>query len=119
MPDELHADLTDAERELLMRGLLEWGGPAAPTNEIANLIGFADVRTLYHEGGVIARRIRAGDSLAPRDWRRALLATEIAFASDPVGSGVEWPTTTGIPDGESIRLLRSVQRRLGRIIRSA
>jgi hypothetical protein len=119
MADEIDAHLTEDERELLMRGLLEWGGPATPTKAIANLLGFADVRSLYNEGGLIARRIRAGDPLTPVDWRRALLATEIVFASDLVGSGLDWTITTGIPDEEAVRLLRSVQRKLLSAVHSA
>jgi hypothetical protein len=43
-----------------------------------------------------------------------LLAAESVFASDVVGSGLDWPTTTGIPDAESIAILRGLQRKLPR-----
>lgn len=46
------------------------------------------------------------------DWTRALLASEIVFASDVVGAGVEWPTVTGWSDVETIELLRELQRKL-------
>ena len=46
------------------------------------------------------------------DWRRALLATEIVFVSDVLGSGVDWSTTTGMDDDETVRMLSSVQRQL-------
>jgi hypothetical protein len=118
MADEIDADLADDERHLLARGLYEWGGPAKPTKEIANLLGFADVQSLFDDGGLIARRIRSGDPLTAADWRRALLATEIVFASDLIGSGVDWSATTGIRDEEAVRLLRSGQRKLVRIARS-
>jgi hypothetical protein len=119
MAGEIDPQLTDDERHLLVHGLYEWGGPAKPTKQIANLLGFADVQSLFDDGGLIARRIRSGDPLTPADWRRALLATEIVFASDLVGSGVDWSITTGIPDEAAVRLLRSVQRKLVRIARSA
>jgi hypothetical protein len=48
------------------------------------------------------------------DWARVLLATEIVFVSDLMGSGVEWPTTTGLSDESTIR---TIQRNLGRTIR--
>lgn len=41
-----------------------------------------------------------------------LLATEIVFASDVIGAGLDWIHTTGLSDGESIALLRSVQRKV-------
>jgi hypothetical protein len=115
--ERVRVDLTDDERELLARGLFEWGGPASPTNEIARLLGFADVEALNDAGGSIARNIQSGEPLTPADWRRALLATELVFASDLIGSGVDWPMTTGFTDEDSIRLLRSVQRKLARLAR--
>jgi hypothetical protein len=119
VPEFAAAELTDEERAFLARGLREWGGPAAPTDDVARLLGFESVRALYDEGGVIASRIRSCEPLTPADWRRALLATELVFASDLIGSGVDWPTTTGFTDEESIRLLRSVQRKLASIARRA
>lgn len=49
--------------------------------------------------------------LPPVGWARTLLAVEIVFVSDLAGSGVEWPTTTGISDESTIRALRSIQRK--------
>jgi hypothetical protein len=40
---EIGADLTDQERELLARGVIEWGGPARCTEELALAMGFASV----------------------------------------------------------------------------
>ena len=58
-----------------------------PTDEIAHLLGFTDVDALGREGRVLARRIEPGQALEPSDWRRALLAAEIVFASDLLGAG--------------------------------
>jgi hypothetical protein len=119
MSERVGADLTDDERAFLASGLREWGGPAAPSDETARFIGFEDVETLLAEGASLARRVRSGEPLAPPDWHRALLATELVFASDLIGSEVEWQTTTGFTDDESIRLLRSVQRKLAGAARAA
>ncbi|GAA3334482.1 hypothetical protein HP467_00430 [Curtobacterium albidum] len=43
---------------------------------------------------------------------RTLLATELVFVSDVVGSGTDWETTTGIRDADALRLLRSLQRKI-------
>jgi hypothetical protein len=80
---------------------------------------FANVQALHDEGGAIVRSIRSREPLTPAGWRRALLATELVFASDLIGSGVDWPTTTGFTDQESIRILRSIQRKLASITRRA
>jgi hypothetical protein len=41
-----------------------------------------------------ARRLKplvlGGQPLSRRDWRRALIATEIVFASDVFGAGWDW-----------------------------
>ncbi len=50
--------------------------------------------------------------LARSDWSHALLLTEVEFASDQMGSGVDWSTTTGLHDADCIRPLRRLQRKL-------
>jgi hypothetical protein len=50
------------------------------------------------------------------DWARALLATELAFASEVVGSGYEWSTTTGWSDDTTVKILRSTQLKLIRTV---
>lgn len=52
----------------------------------------------------------AGTPLSRTDWTRALLATEIVFMSNVIGSGWDWQTTTGFGDEETLRMLRSLQR---------
>jgi hypothetical protein len=61
--------------------------------------------------------IRTGQPLNRRDWRRALIATEIVFASDVFGSGWDWSITTGISDEDTIRILRSLQRKIARPVK--
>jgi hypothetical protein len=77
-------------------------------------MGFVDQRDLLAQ----CRRLRSALSddmpLTQVDWARVLLATEIVFVSDLMGSGVEWPTTTGLSDESTIR---TIQRNLGRTIR--
>ena len=43
---DVTVDLTADERELLAQGLLQWGGPAAPTDALAAAMGFVDVPAL-------------------------------------------------------------------------
>jgi hypothetical protein len=80
---------------------------------MAVAIGFRDVADLLSEGHRIADDLLAGRSLTTSDWRRALLATEVVFVSDVLGSGIDWSITTGLKDDETLRMLRSVQRKLG------
>ena len=53
---------------------------------------------------------------SPSIEARTLLAAEIVFVSDLVGSGVEWQTTTGITDEATLAVLRAIQRKLARTV---
>ncbi|MEV4418273.1 hypothetical protein [Catellatospora sp. NPDC049609] len=112
--DKVLIELTDAERHVLIRGFAEWGGPARCTDALAVAMGFRGVEDLHVEGRRMSESIRSGHPLSRKDWRCALIATEVVFASDIFGSGVEWSTTTGLSDEETIKILRSLQRKLAR-----
>jgi hypothetical protein len=107
--------LTEQEWFLLERGLTEWGGPARCTEAFATAMGFKDVDDLLNgDGERIYRDLRHHRPMSRVDWVRALLATEIVFASHIVGSGWDWPDTTGSTDEETITLLRGVQGKIPR-----
>lgn len=108
--------LTEEESQLLQQGLLEWTGPARCTEEFAVAMGFAGTEDLYHRGIRIRGALAARQALEPMDWARALLATELAFASEVVGTGYGWATTTGWPDDLTVRVLRSTQLKLIRTV---
>ena len=77
-------------------------------------MGFTGAKEMSREAWALWGRIERNDHLSPDEWRKVLLAVEVVFASDVVGSGVEWPTTTGISDVDSIATLRKLQRKLPR-----
>ena len=70
-------------------------------------MGFADVNDLTAEGRRIADVIYDGGSLTPRDWTRALISTEICFASHD-----EWTVIQGGTDAYWISVLRSLQAKV-------
>lgn len=107
---ELSAD----ERAVLRCGLLEWWGPARPTGALAAAMGSKDTTQLSTEVGRLMAALDVEQALTPEDWQRVLVATEVVFASDVFGSGLDWPITTGFSDPDTIRLLRAVQRRMPR-----
>ncbi|WP_213009305.1 hypothetical protein [Paractinoplanes toevensis] len=110
-------DLTDEERQVLARSLLEWGGPAHCTDALAVAMDFGSAADLFEEARRLRLLIKEDRPLTRRDWRRALVSFEIVFASDVFGSGWDWSATTGRSDEETIRLLRSVQRKIARAAR--
>jgi len=79
---------------------------------MAVAMGFADVRDLFETNDRLVDALETRAPLTALDWVRVLLATEIVFASNTIGSGLDWSITFGSSDEESLRLLRSVQRKL-------
>lgn len=112
--ERVRVELDTAERRLLRAALLDWGGPARPTDEVAAAIGFSDAARLRSEAWSLWKGIEAEGRLTVSEWRRVLLAVEVVFASDVVGSGLDWSITSGLSDEESIAILRRLQRKLPR-----
>lgn len=110
--DPIAVSLSAQERELLRSGLEEWEGPAHPTDDLAVAMGFTGVEDLLNRMQGLRTGLVESSPMTPMDWARALIATEVAFASDVYGSGWDWSSTTGLTDEETIRLLRQVQRKL-------
>ncbi|WP_455352751.1 hypothetical protein [Streptomyces sp. SYSU K217416] len=120
MPEKLASAsdlLAQDEIDLLIRALLEWGGPARCSDGLAVGMGFSGMQDLLDQCRRLRAALKEGIPLPPADWARVLLATEIVFVSDLAGTGFEWSTTTGISDEKAIRLLRGIQRKLGKVVR--
>lgn len=111
-PDEIVTiDLDPRERRLLRWGVIEWGGPASCTEEMARAMGFGSVDDIFAQTDRLTAAIASG-AMSRFDWMRVLLATEVVFASNVLGSGLDWEATSGVSDQESITTLRGVQRKL-------
>jgi hypothetical protein len=105
--------LDQQEIELLRSGLAEWGGPANATPELAVAMGFAGVEDLEVQARRLREALKDSIPLSAADWTRVLAATEVAFASNVLGSGLDWSSTVGLSDEATIRLLRKLQLKLG------
>jgi hypothetical protein len=85
---------------------------------MAVALGFSSAETLLSETSKLAGSVADQAPLSREDWTRVLLATEVVFVSNIVGSGLDWTITTGFSDGETITVLRAIQRKLsGTVIR--
>ncbi|MFC4561643.1 hypothetical protein ACFO4E_07225 [Nocardiopsis mangrovi] len=109
--------LAGHETELLRRALLEWGGPARCGDRFASGMGFASEQDLLDQCSRLRGELANDLPISPEGWARILLAAEIVFISDLVGSGAEWSTTTGFSDEATVGGIRSIQRKLSRTIR--
>ncbi len=112
----IQLDLSDREIEVLRSGLVEWGGPARVTQELAVAMGFEDQADLFRDGDRLIEALQAREPLSALDWARTILATEIVFASNLVGSGRDWAITTGLSDAETLASLREIQRKVPRAV---
>lgn len=115
--ERVNFDLTDEERFVLRWGIHEWSGPARCTEELACAMGFESVQDLLANSNRLRAAVHSGEPLSRTDWCRLVLATEIVFASGVVGSGGDWRYTVGIDDTTTIRILRSLQRKVVRELR--
>lgn len=112
MNDALVVELQEDERAMLRWGLLDWGGPARPTDELVRVMGFDSIVDLHENARRIAESVWTGAALTRRDWTRALVATEFVWASDVFGSGLDSVYSFGYTDEEAVATLRSLQRKL-------
>lgn len=110
--EHLSLTLTKEEIGVLRQGLLQWGGPAPGADGLAVTMGFEDRLDLYRQATRIAEALSTGEPLTRLDWTRALVSTEVNFASDVLGAGYEWNIVTGFDDLTTLRLLRGLQSKL-------
>ena len=74
-------------------------------------MGFADIATLFTEGRRLRQELEAGTAMSKRDWERALVATEIVWASSFYGAAGDWEIVAW-DDQRTLRVLRQIQRKL-------
>ncbi len=110
--EPLSVNLEEQERRVLVAGLTEWSGPARPTEELAVALGFDGLDDFGSERLGLWWALEQHQPLTRLDWARVLMATEIVFASNVVGSGHDWMFTVGISDEETLFLLRTIQLKL-------
>ncbi|PRY68424.1 hypothetical protein B0I08_104126 [Glaciihabitans tibetensis] len=105
-------ELTWLERYVLRHGLIQWGGPAHCTEEMAVALGFCSIQDLFREGSRIASDIEAERPMKHIDWARSMLATEVVFMSGTLGAATDWVDMTTIPDALTFATLRKLQGHL-------
>jgi hypothetical protein len=108
--DLADVDLTDDERRLLLAGLMEYGGPAAGAGVLAPLVGAKNTDAFFQLTDRLGAAIKNGQPLSGLDWARALMLTEICWASDILGAASEFGTN--LSDERALPALRSLQRKL-------
>jgi hypothetical protein len=103
-------ELSDDERQLLLTGLMEYGGPGAGATVLAPLVGAQGLDEFFELTDRLSASIRGGEPLSGLDWTRALVLTEICWASDVLGAASEFGSN--MSDERALAALRSLQRKL-------
>jgi hypothetical protein len=109
--------LSEEQRRFLSTALDVWHGPASWRPLPITVLGYADWTEFDAD---IARMRTELDQAEPQfsvvEWTRILLLSEISFASNLLGAGVEFDIVTAWRDPEALPMLRSIQRALsGRV----
>lgn len=68
-------------------------------------------------GQELADAILAGRPMLGWDWVRSLAAADIAFASDVLGTGLEWTAVNGGQEADWFAVLRRLQSKLSHLHR--
>jgi hypothetical protein len=100
-PDLLH---------LIRDGVGYWaGGPLTASDEVASVMDCQDARDMTTVLLQLDTQLNQGQPLTMRDLMRALLATELAWASAVLGDPTDWENITGRSDGQTLADLRRLQ----------
>jgi hypothetical protein len=106
-------ELTDDERRLLSDGLNEYGGSIHYKPVMTRALGLPDRASFDALLDRLRRAIWRKEPLSKLDWARAVFLTEVSWASDLVGSGLDF--ATNFRDEAAATLLRSIQWKLNRL----
>jgi hypothetical protein len=117
-PTLVTIDLTDDERLLMVLALNEYFGAAQRGWPLLiPLLGLSstdEFRALLHQ---LMEAIEDKKPLSDLDWARALLLTEIGWASQVLGAGIDF--ATNVRDEKAAPLLRSIQYKVSNYERFA
>jgi len=105
--------LLDAEEvELLRLGVAHWGGPEYGAALVCRMLQLPSVDALYETARDLRQKLELEEPLHHDEQAKALLLTEVMFGSRVAGMGSQWHTVTGWDDATTLRVLRSLQRKL-------
>jgi hypothetical protein len=102
-------DLTDEERRFMYLALYEFFGPARGQSVMIQALGLPGRAEFDNLVKRLGDAVKDEKPLSEADWARALFLTEVSWASNLVGSGLDFATS--FRDEKAVQLLRSIQRK--------
>ncbi len=106
-------DLTADERKFIRQTLEQWSLSAAGMPFPFQVLGLSTWEEFGELTVRLERAIVEGKPLSDLDWARVLFLTEVTWASDLVGSGLDFEVMTNFSDVDALSLLRRLQRKIG------
>lgn len=110
--ERIDIDLTEDERMLLCQGLNEYGGPIRNQLVMVRALGLSDKASFDTVVSRLLTAISRKEALSKLDWARAVFLTEVSWASNLVGSGLDFATS--VRDEKAAPLMRAIQLKIGR-----
>ncbi|MBW0013411.1 MAG: hypothetical protein JO059_09625 [Mycobacterium sp.] len=111
-------DLTQDERDFIRQALQQWESSAAGQPFPFQVLGLSTWGEFGEQTLRLERAITGCQPLTDLDWARVLFLTEVTWASDLIGSGLDFDVVTSFSDTEAVSLLRGLQRKIGGIRRA-
>jgi hypothetical protein len=106
-------DLTEDERDFIQQTLEQWALSAASKPFPFQALGLSTWDEFGELTGRLEHAVTDGKPLTDLDWARVLFLTEVTWASNLIGSGLDFEIVTRFSDAEALSLLRGLQRRIG------
>jgi hypothetical protein len=113
----LTVDLTDDERNFVWQAMYQWQFSASRKPFPYQVLGLSTWHEFAELTYRLAHAVTDGQPLTGLDWMRVLYLTECSWASNVVGSGLDFSIVTEFSDIDGLSLLRRLQRKIGRIAR--
>jgi hypothetical protein len=114
----LTAELSEDERKFIWQAMYQWQWSASDAPfpyQVLGLSSWTEFAELTHR---LAHSVTDCDPLTELDWMRVLYLTECSWASNIVGSGLDFPIVTEFSDIDCLSMLRHLQRKIGRVARA-
>jgi hypothetical protein len=113
----LTVDLSDDERAFIWQAMYQWQFSASRQPFPYQVLGLATWQEFAELTHRLAHAVTDREPLTGLDWMRVLYLTECSWASDVVGSGLDFSIVTEFSDIDGLSLLRRLQHKIGRVAR--
>jgi hypothetical protein len=114
----LTVELSEDERRFIWQAMHQWQWSASDAPFPYQVLGLSSWREFVELTHRLAHAVTDREPLTDLDWTRVLYLTESSWASNLVGSGLDFSIVTEFSDIDCLSMLRRLQRKIGRVARA-